>query len=447
MSLAADAPDPLVAISRASAPPPAGLVLRRGDWGAFRAAEPGTDAVLLLRPTSEGLRIERAGLFETVAWDDVVGVALTHVRLGAVAVPVARIQFRRGPSLDLADVLAPGSGDLPMAIEAGGPPLLRTERLRLVVAAVVAAAGLAPRSRDQFHRGGRGFPAPELVARPRRLPRWAPPLLLAASVAVLVLLFPALGWGGAIAVHVALLLHEAGHALAMHLTGTQVRSILFLPALGAATLTEHPYRSRWADVLVALAGPCTGIPIAALALALFDEPPPAAVRWGLVVAVAYNLLNLLPFVPLDGGRVLVAVLAGLPRVLRTVLTWVPLAVAVLLVLVIGPSAAGLGVLLLLGVGIVMTRLVVRRLDFHQWVLDVRIAPDALRAALRDVTWGFGNAARDDVDGGVPATPMAAGQAVIAMLLFAVVVAALAACTLALEGIVPEIHSALVGGDE
>lgn len=447
MTAAQNVPEPLLAVSRGAAPPQRGLVLRRGDWGAFRAAEPGTDAVLVLRPTGPALVIEREGLFESVAWDDVVGVNLTHFRIGTVPVPVARVQFRCGPSLDLADVHAPGADELPMSLEAGGPPLLRAERLRMVVAAIVAAAGLAPRERDQFHRGGRGLPAPELAKRPRRLPRWAPPLLLLASIVVLVLLFPDLGWAGSVAVHAALLVHEAGHALAMRLTGTDVRSILFLPALGAATLTEHPYRTRWSDVLVALAGPLTGVPVAVATLAICDVPPPAAVRWGLVVAVAYNLLNLLPFAPLDGGRVLIALLAGLPRALRTVGAWAPLGAAVALILVTGPLQATVGVLVLLGAALVTTRLALRRTDLQQWVLDVPLDPAALRDALRDVTWGFGGAARDDVDGGVPPTPMTAGQVALSILLYASVVAALAASTFALGPLVPEIGATLPGGGD
>jgi Zn-dependent protease len=322
-------------------------------------------------------------------------------------VHVARILFAHGPSLDLADVLAPGADELPMALEAGGPPLLRVERLRMVVAAVVAAAGLSPRSREHFHRGGRGVPVPELTARPRKLPRWAPPVLVVASVAVLVMLLPDVSVASILAIHVALLLHEVGHALAMRLVRTEVRGILFLPALGAATFAEHPYRTRWDDVRVALSGPLTGIPVAVTALVLWtaEAPPPVPVRWGLVVSVFWNLLNLFPFVPMDGGRVLVATVAGLPRPARVLFTWAPLAVAVAILAFVRTGGLGVGTALLLALGIVATRLSLRRLDLHQWVLDMPLDPARLRGALRDLTWSFGGAAREDVDGGVPATPM------------------------------------------
>ena len=437
MTAAAAGPDPLTAVSRTAEPPKGGFVLRRGDWGAFRAAEPGTDQVLLLRPTRGGLRIERPGLFETVAWDDVVGVALTDVHVGTARVPVVRILFQRGPSLDLADVLAPGAADLPMCFEAGGAPLLRVERVRMVAAAVISAAGLAPRSREHFHRGGRGVPVPDLVARPPRLPPWAKPVLLVVSVVVLGWLVPALRWGGSIAVHVALYVHELGHALAMRSVGMEVRSIVFLPTLGAATLSEHPFRTRWDDVRVALAGPFTGIPIALLTLWLCDEPPPGPVQWGLVVSVVYGALNLIPLVPMDGGRVLLSVAAGLPRVVRSILTWAPLGIAIALLLIAGPGEITLTVAALLAFGIIVTRLALRRLDFHQWVLDERLDPSAMRSALRDLTWGFHSAARDDVDGGVPPTPLTRGQVAASIGLHVALATALLGCAYVLLPLVPQ----------
>lgn len=432
------ATDPLVSVARRDAPPPGGFAVRRKDYGAFRAMEPGTDDVLLLRPCGDGLRIERPALFETVAWADVTGVALTAVRIGGSDVPIARIEFRHGPTLDLADVYAPGSDSLPMSIDAGGPPLIRVERLRMVVGAVIAASGLAPRSRTHFHRGGRGVPVPDLTLRPRRLPVWAPPLLVVASVVVLVLLFPGLSIGSVIAIHLALLVHELGHAVAMRAVGVEVRGILFLPLLGAGTIAEHPFRTRWDDVVVALSGPLTGLPIAIGTIALCDGPPPEAVRWGLVVSVAYNVLNLLPFAPMDGGRVLVAVLAGLPPVARTIFTWAPVLAGIGVLFVIGPGESTLGLMLLLAAAIVTTRLSLRRLDFHQWVLDAPIEPSALRAALRDVTWGFGSSAREDVDGGVPATPMDVPRTLVAIAMYVALFAAMVGVTLALLPLVPEI---------
>lgn len=426
--------------ARPEPPPPAGLVIRRrGDWGAFRAAEPGTDDVFLLRPTGAGLRIERPAGFETVPWDDVAGVALTQVRLGPVSVPVARVLFASGPSLDLADVLAPGADELPMSLEAGGPPLYRVERFRMVVACIVASSGLSPRSRERFHRGGRGVPEPELTPRPRRTPRWLRPALAVASVVVLALLFPDVGFAGSLAIHAALFVHEGGHAVAMRLVRADVRSILFIPAFGAATVPEHPYRSRWDDVRVALAGPGTGVPLAAVTLLLCTGPPPRAVQWGLLAGVVYNLLNLLPLLPMDGGRVLVAVVAGLPSAVRTALVWTPPVAAAGMLVLLGGGTATLGGILLLVLTFLATPQALRRLGFDDWALALPAGTSALRVALRDVAWGTSGIARDDLDGGVPPAPMGFGRILVALGLYGFLVVVLGICTVTVWPLVPGVR--------
>lgn len=427
----------LAPTGHADPPPPGGFRLRRRDWGGFRGAFPGTGDPLVLRPLRTALRIERAEGFETVPWEDVVGISLTASGAGAGRVEVARIEFRAGPTLDLADAWAPGAATLPLTMEPAGPPLVRVERLRLLVATVATAAGLTPRSRESFHRGGRGVPQATPAKKPPLLPRWAPPALAVASVVALIVLFPELSVAGAIAIMVVLMLHEIGHALAMRLVGAGVRSVLFLPALGAATVPERSFATRFDDARVALAGPVTAIPVAVVPL-LAREPLPEGLRWGIVFAVGLNLLNLLPLVPLDGGRVLLALAAGLSPPLRTLLAWLPLA-AVAAAFVLLEDAPALGVSLLVVLSIVMTRLSLRRQGFHQWVLDAGFHPAALRRALCDVTLGLGGAPREDVDGGVPATPMSRGQAAAVLGMYGALVLALGWATAAVAHVVPEMR--------
>ena len=70
--------------------------------------------------------------------------------------------------------------------------------------------------------------------------------------------------------------------------------------------------------------------------------------------------------------------------------------------------------------------------------DTGSFPAALRAALRDVTWGFGASAREDVDGGVPATPMDVPRTLAALAIYVALFAAMVAVTVALLPLVPEI---------
>ncbi len=419
-----------------------GLVLRRDDYGAFRAAEPGTGDVLLLRPIADGLAIERSDGFELVPWAAVTGIDLTQTTVGRVGVPTARLLLEGARSIDYADALAAGAERLPMTLGPGQPSLLRVERFRLLTAAVAAAAGLAPASTERFHRGPRAVPQPELALRPRILPTWAPPALLVASIAALMFLFD-MAFSSAIAVTVVLLLHEIGHAIAMRAVRMKVRGVLFLPAIGAATVPEHGFPSRWDEARVALAGPVTGIPVAVVAVVLIRAgAPPHPVLVGIVTALIVNLANLAPLMPLDGGRVLLCLTAGLPRRIRTALTFAPLVLVVAGLFAVYREPPALPLALLLAFSFVVTRLALRRQGFHSWMHALPLHVSSLRASLRDVTHAVSGAAREDVDGGVPAAPLTAGQAAAVIVIYIVEVIALTAVSIAVMALLPEFRDLL-----
>jgi Zn-dependent protease/CBS domain-containing protein len=128
-----------------------------------------------------------------------------------------------------------------------------------------------------------------------------------------------------LAVFVVVVLHECGHALTARRFGVQTRDITLLPIGGIARLERMPREPRQ-ELLIALAGPAVNIAIAAalyavLALtgvtAVLPELAKSAtavtVRSALTQLLAINVwlaaFNLIPAFPMDGGRVLRAILA------------------------------------------------------------------------------------------------------------------------------------------
>jgi len=101
--------------------------------------------------------------------------------------------------------------------------------------------------------------------------------------------------------------HEMGHWLEAKRQGLPVSAPLFIPFLGASIfLKEHP-ESAWKEFQLAFAGPLLGS-LGALGVYLVA----AAEDSNRLKAIAFlgffiNLFNLLPVVPLDGGRIVAAI--------------------------------------------------------------------------------------------------------------------------------------------
>jgi Zn-dependent protease len=110
------------------------------------------------------------------------------------------------------------------------------------------------------------------------------------------------GWRFA-AIFVGLLfVHEMGHAIALRREGIATSPVLFVPFLGAVIGMRGRPRNAWVEAKVGLAGPVLGS-IGALGVLLLAH----ATGSQLLEAAAFtgfflNLFNLLPIVPLDGGR-------------------------------------------------------------------------------------------------------------------------------------------------
>lgn len=109
------------------------------------------------------------------------------------------------------------------------------------------------------------------------------------------------------------LLHELGHALVAHRFSIRTRDITLYPFGGIASITTQPEPK--AEFFIAIAGPLVNAVIA-LVLFFFIEPINFQTMEGhtlvlrlFVTNIALVAFNLLPALPMDGGRVLRAVLS------------------------------------------------------------------------------------------------------------------------------------------
>lgn len=114
--------------------------------------------------------------------------------------------------------------------------------------------------------------------------------------------------------------HEFGHIAAARRYGIRTPTVTLLPIGGVASLERIPERPR-EEIVVALAGPAVNVVIAALlilllgatvdphALGQLDNPATSLITRLAVSNIFLVLFNLIPAFPMDGGRVLRALLA------------------------------------------------------------------------------------------------------------------------------------------
>jgi Zn-dependent protease len=111
-------------------------------------------------------------------------------------------------------------------------------------------------------------------------------------------------WGLPFAIGFVLLIfvHELGHVIELRRQGVPASAPLFIPFLGAVIGMKELPDDAWKEARVALAGPILGS-VGAAACWVAAEATDSELLMGLAfVGFFLNLFNLIPIVPLDGGR-------------------------------------------------------------------------------------------------------------------------------------------------
>jgi len=123
-----------------------------------------------------------------------------------------------------------------------------------------------------------------------------------------------LGLITALGLFISVLVHELGHSVVARLYGVKVRSITLWLLGGMAQFDEMP-RQRGAEAVMAIAGPIVSVVIGLLCGLVLKTLPSSAVparfvfNYLAIMNIGLAVFNMIPALPLDGGRVLRSLLA------------------------------------------------------------------------------------------------------------------------------------------
>ncbi len=123
-----------------------------------------------------------------------------------------------------------------------------------------------------------------------------------------------------------LLLHEIGHYLAMRIFKYKDLGIFFIPLLGAFTSGSKDNISQKQSVVILLSGPLPGVIIGLILYyyGLRDENE-FLIRTSNIF-IFLNLFNLLPIMPLDGGRIIKSLFFENNEIINKIFIFISIAV-------------------------------------------------------------------------------------------------------------------------
>src|SRR4051812_29064949 len=114
------------------------------------------------------------------------------------------------------------------------------------------------------------------------------------------------GWRFGVGFVLLLLVHEMGHVLQLRREGIKASAPMFIPFMGALVAMKELPKDAAAEARVGLAGPVLGAVGCLVPLGLYALTGDELFRALAFVGFFLNLFNLLPVLPLDGGRAMAA---------------------------------------------------------------------------------------------------------------------------------------------
>ena len=112
----------------------------------------------------------------------------------------------------------------------------------------------------------------------------------------------AFGWPFAVGFVLLIFVHEMGHVIQLRREGVEASAPIFIPSLGAVIWAKSLGEDAVAEARVGLAGPILGTIGTLIPLAIWLATGSDLWRALAYVGFFINLINLLPVLPLDGGR-------------------------------------------------------------------------------------------------------------------------------------------------
>jgi Zn-dependent protease len=114
------------------------------------------------------------------------------------------------------------------------------------------------------------------------------------------------GWKFAVGFVALLFVHEMGHVIQLRREGLEASAPMFIPFFGAVVWAKSLGDNAAAEARVGLAGPVLGSLGTAALIPIADATGNDLFRALAFTGFFLNLFNLLPVVPLDGGRAMAA---------------------------------------------------------------------------------------------------------------------------------------------